>query len=297
MRLAARYASLSALLLVAGCGTAPPRSRMPSADDALGRMHDTYACVNAVGGTGKIDVFATEGRIRGDVALIAANPDRVRFDIISPFGALIYTLTSDGQRFEMTDNKEKQFLYGPAKPCNLARLTRVPIPGHALVSLLRGEAPVLVHTPAAASIDWDRSGGFYRVLLPSTRDAREEIHLGIRPEDFDKPWQEQRVRVLEVLVAQRGVDLYRADLDNHKPAQTAPPREDPDGLDESIPPSGPTCDAELPRSIRMRVPHTNADVILQYKDEARWNVPLVADAFKQPIPGGSRQVYVDCDTP
>ena len=62
------------------------------------------------------------------------------------------SLTSDGVTFNMLDIKEKLFRNGPANTCNLARLTHVPVPAHALVALLRGEAPVLVHDPSATSI-------------------------------------------------------------------------------------------------------------------------------------------------
>ncbi|HRI70466.1 MAG TPA: hypothetical protein PK156_39815 [Polyangium sp.] len=257
-------------------------------------MKATYACVNGVQGTAKIDRFAPEGRIRGEVLLFAVNPDRVRFDVISPFGALIYTLTADGQGFQMLDTKEKQFLHGPASPCNLARMTRVPIPGHALVSILRGEAPLLTHEPNKATIAWDRKNGHYRVIIPSSREAQQEVHLDVRPDDWDKPWSEQRLRVTYVLVSQRGADLYTAELSNHAAATTAPPRTDPDGLDEPIPPSGGACDAELPRSIRMQVPYTQEDVIFQYK-EAHWNPPIMPGAFEQPTPGGVRSLYVTCD--
>jgi hypothetical protein len=256
-------------------------------------MKETYACANGVQGTAKIDHFSPKGRIRGDLYLLAVNPDRVRFDVVSPFGATLYTLTSDGDRFQMLDIKEKEFLHGPSSPCNLARLTQVPVPAHALVALLRGEAPVLVHKPAGASLSWDKDG-FYKLLIQSTRDAAEEIHLEIRPDDIDKPWQEQRVRVADVRVMQRGIDLYHAELRAHQSAKTAPPRTDPDGLEAPVPPSGPSCDAEIPRSIRMRVPNTEEDVIFQYK-EAKWNPPLLPGAFDQPVPGGVRKVYVTCD--
>jgi hypothetical protein len=188
--------------------------------------------------------------------------------------------------------KEKQFLYGPASACNLARLTQVPIPGHALVSLLRGEAPVLVHDPAAATIAWD-GGGFYRLLIRSTRDAAQEIHLEVRPDDVEKPWNEQRLRVTDVLVAQRGADLYHAELKNHERIELAEPRVDEEGLDDTIPPIGGPCDAEIPKSIRMRVPNTEDDVIFQYKD-AKWNPPILQDAFTQPVPGGVLRRAVDC---
>ncbi|HVY48007.1 MAG TPA: hypothetical protein VHB21_19100 [Minicystis sp.] len=256
-------------------------------------MKATYACVNGVQGDAKIDVFSKDvGRVRGEMLVFAVNPDRVRFDVVSPFGATLYTLTSDGRHFQMLDTKEKRFLDGPASPCNLARLTQVPIPGHALVALLRGEAPVLVHQPSALGMRWD-DGGYYVVDVPSTRDAHEELHLGIRPEDFSKPWREQRIRVLDVRVVQRGVELYHAELSRHEAAKTAAPRVDPDHIDPDIPPSGPACDTELPRAIRVSMPTSTEPVILQYKD-AKWNPPILPGAFSQPVPGGVHREYVDC---
>jgi hypothetical protein len=101
------------------------------------------------------------------------------------------------------------------------------------------------------------------------------------------------MRVTSIRVVQRGVDLYDAELGHFQPAHTAPPRTDPDGIDPPVPPSGGVCDAELPRSIRIRVPHTTQDVILQYK-EAAFNPPIVPGAFRIVDPGGVRHVYTDC---
>jgi hypothetical protein len=292
MRSRAILFSFALPLVLVGCGAAPPRSQFPSAGDALARMRATYACGSGVQGVSKIDRFAPEGRVRGEVDLLAVNPDRVRFDVVSPFGVLLYTLTSNGRKFQMLDVKNREFLHGPADACNIARLTDVPLPAGVLVSLLRGEAPVLVHEPQGASVTWD-AGGFYKLLVRSTHDATEELRLAVRPEDLDKPWQEQRIRVEGVRVSQRGAELYDAELSHHEVAHSAKARIDPEGIDPPVPPSGGQCDAEIPRSIRMRVPHTSSDVIFQYKSVV-WNPPLIEGAFSQPVPGGVRQIYVDC---
>lgn len=275
-------------------GTMPPRSQFPTADDALARMKSEYACVNGVQGEAKIDHLSKQGRVRGTLYLLAQNPDRVRFEVVSPFGPTLFLLTSDGKEFRLLDVKNKQYLYGPPKACNLARMTQVPIPGHALVSLLRGEAPVLVHQPEQAKIAWEGDGGFYRLLIDSKHGAKEEIHMKIHPADFEKPWNEQRVRVTDVRVAQMGVDLYHAELANHEPSKTAPPRVDPDGLDPDVPPTGGACEAELPRSLHMLVPNSEDDVIFQYKDGA-WNPPVIEGAFTQQEPGGVTKGFVDCN--
>ncbi len=278
--------------LLAGCGVPPPASQFPSADDALGRMKAQLACAHGVQGTAKVDVLSKQGRLKGEAFLFAVNPARVRFDVVSPFGLTLITLTSDGERFEMLDLQQKQFLEGPASACNLARMTQVPLEGHALVAILRGEAPLLTHTPATTNIAWNTEG-FYDVAIDGKHDAHQAIRLAVHPDDLQKPWAQQRVRVLQVRVDQRGASLWRVDLDDHAPVKTAAPREDPDGIDPPIPPIGPACDAEAPRSIRMRVPHTSDDVVLDYT-ELVWNPPLVQGTFDQPMPRGVRRVPVSC---
>ncbi len=287
-----RLGALAAAALgAAGCGNPPPPSLFPTADAALGRMRATYACARGARGEAKLDrLSGREGRLRGTVLFLAVSPARVRFDAVSPFGATVATLTSDGQNFSFLDLREKTFTRGPASPCNIARLTQVPVPGHALVSLLRGEAPVLAHRPEAASIRWD-GGGFYVLDVPGNNEAVETLHLAPPPADFAKPWGEQRVRVLDVRVVQQGYELYRAELDGHADASTAPPLIDEDGVEPPVPPSGPACTAEVPRRVHVTVAPTDDDVLLSYK-KVELNPPLPEGAFRQPVPGGVREQTV-----
>jgi len=279
---------------LAGCvHVAPPASAPPTADAALSRMHATFTCGNAVQANAKIDHFGEQGRVRGDLMLFAARPDRIRMDVVSPFGVALATLTSDGRRFGLTDLRDKVFYEGPARACNIARLTTVPVPGHVLVDLLRGEAPVLRHDASAATIGWD-SHGFWVLTVPSTQGATEEIHLAPRPDDWTKPWEQQRMRVLDVRVSQQGYVLYHAELDDHAGAATAGPRVDPDNIDPPIPASGPVCDAEVPRRIHVEVPYPEADVRFT-TTQLTWNPPLPDGTFVQPQPQAMRVQQVTCD--
>jgi len=291
VRLATWCAAVAFGALLGACNGAPPPSQFPSAVDALARMKKTYACANGIQGDGKIDHLGTEGRVRGEVLLFAINPARVRVDVISPFGALLFLLTSNGTDFKMLDAKEKQFLHGPAKACNLARMTQVPLPGHVLVSILRGEAPLLVHEPQAPTIEWD--GDHYRVLIPSKHEAEQELHLQVYEDDWLKPWEQQRIRVTQSNIYQRGHTIYSAEMTNHAMASTAAARVDPDGLDPDILPSGGACDVEVPRSIRMLVPSKGDDVIFQY-EEVSLNPPIPVGIFAQQAPEGINRRFVDC---
>ncbi|MBI4701153.1 MAG: hypothetical protein HY744_08345 [Deltaproteobacteria bacterium] len=280
-------------LALAGCCATPPRSQFPGPAEALERLKATYACANGVQGTAKIDRFSPQGRLRGEVYVFGVNPARVRFDVASPFGQMLYTLTSNGREFRMLDVKEKKLFFGPPSACNLARLTQVPVPGEVLVALLRGEAPLVAHRPEDASIGWDCDGG-YRVEIAGAHDAREQLWLEPYDGDFDLPWQRQRLRVGRVRIAQRGAVLYEVELGRHEPAHTAPPRVDPDGLGEDIPPSGGACDIEVPRAIRIVFPGTGDDVVLQYERVAV-NPPIPEGAFSQPVPAGAKRTFVACE--
>lgn len=280
--------------LAVGCGMPPPRSPLPTGEAAIERMRATTSCGYGVQADAKIDFFGKQGRVRGNLLLYAFASAKMRMDAMTQFAATpIATLTSDGKRFALSDLREKRFYVGPAAACNIARFTTVPIPGHVLVGFLRGDAPVLKHDPARTTIEW-RKKGFYVVNLFAPNGIHEEeIHITPAPEDLDKPWQEQRMRVLDVVMKQSGGVLYHAELDGHATAPMAKDRVDEAGIDDPIPPSGPQCTAELPRRIHLEVPGSDEDVLFRY-DQVTWNPPLPEGIFVQPPSQGLPIVPVEC---
>ncbi len=282
---------VAAAASLCGCFASPPASQMPTATAALDRLRDTGKCGTALQASAKIDHFGKQGRVRGDLLMFAATPASLRMDIVSPFGVTLATLTSDGSQFALADLRDKRFYVGPASACNLARLTTVPMPAHVLVDLLRGQSPVLKRV-GEPTIAWS-GRGYYVVSIGSTRDAREEIHLAPHPDDFGKPWSEQRMRLLDVQVSQYGGVVYHAELTEHRPTQTAPPRVDPEHIDPDLP-AGIACNAEIPRRIHVSVPDEDADVLFRYEDVA-WNPPLPDGTFVQPPPQAMPIVPVTCE--
>jgi hypothetical protein len=287
-----RFAPLAALLLLTGCAARPPASQPPTGQAAIDRLRATGACGLGVQASAKVDHFGKQGRVRGDLLLFAQAPANLRMDVVSPFGVTLATLTSNGRTFALADLRDKRFYVGPSTACNIARLTSVPVPGHVMVDLLRGQSPI-VKRAAEPTISWS-GGGFYVVTVPGERESREEIHLAPHPDDFAKPWAAQRMRLVDVRVEQQGIVLYHAELADHRPAATAPPRLDPDGVDPPLPPSGPACDAEIPRRIHVEVPGEDADVLFRY-DEVAWNPPIPDGSFVQEPPGGMPVLAVTCE--
>lgn len=282
------------LLLASGCGHPPPVSQVPSARAAVTRVHATQDCGLGIHASAKIDSFnAKDGRVRGDLLAFAVWPDKLRLDIVSPFGVTLWTLASDGKAFSVNDLRNKRFFTGPPSDCNIARLANVPMPGHVLVSLLRGEAPVLKHGDADESIAWD-GGGYYVVTIKGNNGSVERVRVAPHPEDFALPWEKQRLRVLDVVVEQQGIVLYHAELSDHRVSGMSVPQVDPAMIDPPIPTSGPQCTAELPRRIHVEVPGKDQDVLFRY-DDVKWNPPLPDGVFTQPVPGGVQIVPVHCE--
>lgn len=278
---------------LAGCPSVPPpRSQVPDARAAIERLRASSSCGRGIQANAKADTFGEAGRLRGEVMLFAMQPASLRMDVVSPFGVALATLTSDGKDFRLADLKNKQFLVGYASPCNIAKLTAVRAPGHALVSMLRGQPPLLKHDPNAPTITWSGKG-YYVIHIPSTREASEELHVAPHPDDRDREWSEQRMRLLQVIVRQYGDVLYDAKLSGHAAATMSGPRVDPDGIDPPIPPSGPMCRAEVPHEIKVDVPTDDQDVIFRY-DKVSWNPPIPEGVFTQPQANGLELVQLRC---
>jgi hypothetical protein len=254
-------------------------------------MHATYACSRGVTAEAKLDYIGPGGRIRGNVLYLAQSPTRLRLDLFSPFGAMLSTLTSDGASFRLADMRQREFWRGPANACNLARFTRIRLPPAVLVDLFRGEAPVLKHAGSPAQVAWE--GGRYVVRVAGAHGAAERIELEPIPADFARPWDEQRVRVLGVAVEQQGVPLYSVTMADHAKTLTAPTRVDPDGIDPPLPPSGPACEAELPRRLHIEVPGEDHDLVIAVV-EASHNPPLPPGVFTQEAQPGMRTLTSSC---
>jgi hypothetical protein len=139
--------------VLTGCPRSPPPSKFPNADLAIARMRATLSCSRGLRGESKVDYFGEQGRVRGTTLFVLSRPDRVRFDVMSPFGVNLSTLTSDGTEFGLLDVGAKVFFRGTASECNVARFLHVPVPPFALADLMTGEAPVLVHRPEDTTLD------------------------------------------------------------------------------------------------------------------------------------------------
>jgi hypothetical protein len=281
------------LLFVLGCGRAPV-AQIHSASEALSRVRKQSECSRALSGEARLSFHGDGRRLAGRMLYLMEVPDRIRFDVISPFGATLSTLTSDGERFSLFDLQEKSFFFGPARTCNVMRFTRVPLPPSALVETLRGRPATIVHE--RSEIRWVSplfGGGHYEATLYAGPGIRQELRFGVRDEDYDAPVDAQRLRYLGTRVFEGDRLSYEVTLSRYQRVLRKPTVAGEDPLDVPLPPSGPECDAEVPGLVRFRARETGYDLTID-NEEVWHNPPLPSSSFTQEAPGGVRQLESRC---
>jgi len=287
-------------LSTVGCTSfAPPKSPLPDAKSAVARLDATYAKVTGIRGNAKIDYLGDKGRVKGELKLLASAPDKLRIAISASVVGSAGEVASDGVRFWAGDKANGRYITGLAKPCNIARITQVPLASRELVPMLWGMRPDLPQKVTCDSVKWNGDGGFYVVALghettSPTEPKLHELRMTPWPEDLDKPWAEQRMRLLGVLAWRDDALVYRVTMADHQKTATAKPIVDPDGLSDDILPSGPDVEVDVPRKIHVEVPAKKSDVIFKY-EEAFVNPPLPKDVFKLYMPPGVPVDEATCD--
>jgi hypothetical protein len=92
--------------------------------------------VNSVQGLAKIQVQAPLNNVNGTQVILAEMPDRVRAEMLSPFGAPILMLAVDGDQFGVLLPSQNLFYTGYATPKNLGMFVNIPLQPADLVAVL-----------------------------------------------------------------------------------------------------------------------------------------------------------------
>ncbi len=294
------FFTIAALPLLACGSTSPPPSQFPTAEAAVTRLDATFAQVSGVTGKAAIDYLGPNGRVHAELAVLASGPANLRFGVTANVIGGAGEVASDGKIFQAEDKGANKYLVGPAKPCNIARITQVPLPSEELLPMLWGMRPKIDGPIKCDSIEWN-GDGYYKVMMSdgSKDGIAHELHIAPTPGTWDKPYAQQNVRLLGVLGWKgSGSDselVYRVTMKAHKATKTAPTMiGDTPGLDPDVPPSGPDVTVEIPWKIHIEVPAKKSDVIFEYS-EAALNPPLPEGAFHLNLMPGVPVERADCE--
>jgi len=282
------HLALLSLALI-GCAALPaPKSAPPSAEAAIASLRFDRACGVATRAGATLTLVSPTASFRGDASLLVALPRQLRLEVQSSFGVALLQLAA-GDAMAAVDPRNRVFSMGPNDACTLHAWLGLPVPPELLVAVLRGSVPVIEHE--RSDIAWDGEGAW--TLTFEGAGLVETVRLAIPEGRHGAPWFDQALEVREAYVRIGSRVLWRLEADKHAPASLAPPRVDPDGLDEPVPPSGPACAATLPRRVLLTLPERSASLRLDLRDVS-WNPPLQPGAFVMLPPDGFRREVLRC---
>lgn len=141
-----RFSVVLLLVTLAACVRPPARvlETFPGLQDELVRQAVSSGTrFENLKGLAKIK-FKRAGRTNSfSSAIVLEKPDKLRIDILSPFGATYVRAASDGDTLKLYLVAEGRFFSGSPAPENLARLTQFPIDITRMVDLMLYTLPLI----------------------------------------------------------------------------------------------------------------------------------------------------------
>ncbi|MBW2276496.1 MAG: DUF4292 domain-containing protein [Deltaproteobacteria bacterium] len=260
MRIVTSVLAVLAAMAALACGPVPrPKDAYDSAPDLLADMRALRDEIESFRITGTVDHFGEEHRVQGKTYLFAELPGRLRVDLLSPFGNTLSVLTVDQDVFALADFRENRFLEGPAEPCNIARLIRLPLPADDVIRVLIGHSPII---DGHEQVSWDRQG-FYRVTIS---DGARVQTLEVEPDRSSLKLRRSRLEEGDQVIFDMTFERWRV-------------------VDRAF----------VPHEIRVVMPRDKADLLVRYdEDGVEINVDLPKDAWTQSFPAGADVERVEC---
>lgn len=237
MRRVAVGASL--LLTLAACAprsaTPPPAptGELPPESELVDSLLARRAAIRGLRALART-TYTAPSESRGVRQLIVVErPDRLRLEILSPFGVAFVLTTADGA-LSAYDGDEGTFYRGAATAENLARYTQVGLPAQVAVDILLGTPPFAQSGSGVVSSDagriklWQETGSrvhvtwFTETLEPARYEQRDdEGHVLIRA-SFAEFAELERLRVPTRLAIDLPASQQRIDIALREPELNPP---------------------------------------------------------------------------
>lgn len=243
------------------------------------RLHDSLrAELRSMQAVARVEQRGGGGRVRGTVWALIGLPSRLRFDVMTSLGP-VATLTSDGDRFALLDQREGRFFEGPSCATNVARFLGVAIEATEVATLLVGGVPAS-EVPEGSTIEAVPGG--YRLHVPQA-DGALDIRFSVRDGDEELEPAEQHLR-LSRLVARNSDGRVRLVI-RYEDYRIV---EDPEDMSET--PHG----IAMPFVVRIEDRAHDSELLVRFTEIAL-NGELVDDAFGQTAPSGLVVERAECD--
>jgi hypothetical protein len=114
---------------------------LPAAERLLRHVSARRDAIHSLRTIARLAYTSPTEKRRAKQVILAARPDRLRFEVLSPFGPVFVLAASNG-RLAAYARDEATVYRGAASPANLERYTSVELPITAAVDLLLGTPPI-----------------------------------------------------------------------------------------------------------------------------------------------------------
>ncbi len=253
---------MAALCLLQGAqclSSAPPPNRK-TARELVALIAARSKQIRSLRAETRMTHRSQQGKVRATVRLMAEREKKMRFDAVSPFDTPMATLVSNGARFVLIDAKKNTYYYGPASPCNIARLIGVVLEADEILAILGGSTPLIDYD--TLTLDWDGRGSAEVLTLHG-----KQLSQTIRLDGHSLDLLESEIK----------------DRDGHTILSIKDSKSRRLGR------------LRVPMQISIQQPKHNADLDITFK-HLELNIELPKQAFQLPEPNGLTPKEVQCDT-
>lgn len=149
-----------ALVVLSGCAgrqrvspvAAPALGSLPAATALIQSLDERRLALRSVRAYARLRYTSPELSRHAKQIILAARPDRLRFEVLSPLGA-VFVLTASHGRLAAYARNESTVYRGAASPANLERYTTIDLPLSSAIDLLLGTPPLGPDGPLVVSRD------------------------------------------------------------------------------------------------------------------------------------------------
>jgi outer membrane lipoprotein-sorting protein len=173
---------------------------LPKPADLVQVLKARAAALSALRGEARMTHDGGDGKVKATVRMMLQRGKKIRVDLVSPFDTPLATLVANGKDFALVETKTNRYYYGPASPCNLARLLQVQLDPDEILGALGGSTPVIEHR--SATLHWDGRSG-EEVLTLSGEGYRQTIRIDGSSKNWDLTYSEIRSTAGQVLLRLR----------------------------------------------------------------------------------------------
>lgn len=133
--------------LMSGCATTNiglTVGQLPSPEQAVARLEQRQANVRSFVMQGSLSARTADGgSLSGDHVIYGAYPNRLRADVLGPFGQPVLRMIADGDKLSVLSFDENRIYLGRATRENVARFLGVSLSSDEIFTILSGSVPLL----------------------------------------------------------------------------------------------------------------------------------------------------------